>query len=808
MTQTITRVAVVGAGTMGAAIAGLIASAGLRVTLLDMPPHELTDAERARGWSLADRPVRNRLVQAGFERMRKARPANLMRDSDAELITIGNTADDLHLLGEADWIIEAVVEQLNSKQGLMSYIEEVRKAGSIISSNTSGIPIAQIAEGRSDEFRAHFLGTHFFNPPRYLKLLEVIPTVDTAADVVATIRQFAERVLGKGVVICKDTPNFIGNRLGTFSALSDLRFIQDRGYSVEEVDALTGPLIGRPRTATFRLIDLAGVDIMAHVAHNIADAIPNDESRQTMSDTALLDRMVAEKRLGNKVGSGFYKEVRENGKREFWPIDLTNFTYRPPQQPDLPLIAEAQKIRSLPDRLRFIMQRAAEQPDDRAAQLIAHATLPVLAYAARRLPEIADSVADVDNAMTWGFNQALGPFATWDALGVPETSELMRARGIVVAPWVEQMIASGATSFYKEQDGQQMAYSPVAQRYEPLAVDERIISLQKLKAQHGEIAGNKSASLIDLGDGVLCLEFHSKGNTIDQAILQLGMQALSELQKPQWVALVIGNEGEHFSFGANLVELGQAAMMGQWDTLAGIVRAFQDFTTAIRLSPKPVVIAPAGRALGGGAEITMAGAKVVAAAESYIGLVEFGVGLVPAGGGCKELVRRCVSSAIHNGAAAAQQGLEQVFTTIGQAKVSTSAAEARDLGFLGASDQIVFNRAHVLWTAKHAARDLANAGYHPPLPEASCYALGRDGLAALKIGVYMLRQGGYATEYDAVIATKLAAILAGGELSAPQWVSEQYLLDLEREAFVALCQDPRTLQRAQHMLETGKPLRN
>lgn len=808
MTQTITRVAVVGAGTMGAAIAGLVASAGLPVTLLDMPPHELTDEERARGLSLDDRRVRNRIVQSGFERMRKARPANLMRESDASLITLGNTADDLHLLSEADWIIEAIVERLDHKQGLMGFIEEVRKPGSIISSNTSGIPIHQIVQGRSDDFRAHFLGTHFFNPPRYLKLLEVIPTSDTRPDAVETVRRFAERILGKGVVICKDTPNFIGNRLGTFSALSDLRFIQDNGYTVEEVDALTGPLIGRPSTATFRLLDLAGIDIMAHVAHNIADAIPDDESRETMSDTALLGRMVAERRLGIKTGGGFYKEVRENGKREFWPLDLQTFDYRPPQKPDVPLIGEVQKIRTIPERLRFIMQRAAEQPDDRAAQLIAHTTLPVLAYAARRLPEIADSVADVDNTMMWGFNQAMGPFAIWDALGVPEVAELMRARGIAVAPWVEQMIASGATSFYKDQDGQPLAYSPLTHQYEPLQIDNRHISLAKLKAQGREIAGNRSASLIDLSDGVLCLEFHSKGNTIDQQILTLGMQGLEELQQPRWAAMVIGNEGEHFSFGANLLELGQTAMMGQWDALEGIVGSFQEFTTAIRFSPKPVVIAPAGRTLGGGVEIMLAGAKVVAAAESYIGLVEFAVGLIPAGGGCKELVRRCVSPAAQNGPAATQHALEQIFTTIGQAKVSASAAEARDLGFLEASDQIVFNRAHLLWAAKHAALDLADGGYHAPLHHASCYALGRDALAALKIGVYMMQQGGYATEYDAEIASRLAYVLTGGELSAPQWVSEQYLLDLERIMFISLCKDQRTLQRAQHMLETGKPLRN
>ena len=822
MTHTITRVAVIGAGTMGAAIAGLVASAGLPVTLLDAPPQELAPEEQARGLTLDAPAVRNRLVQAGFERMRKARPANLLRERDAELITLGNTADDLGKLADADWIVEAIVEQLEPKQQLMARVEGVAKPTAIISSNTSGIPIHRIAEGRSAEFRARFMGTHFFNPPRYLKLLEVIPTGDTSPDAVAAVRAFAERALGKGVVICKDTPNFIANRLGTFSALSDLRFILDNGYSVEEVDALTGPLIGRPSTATFRLLDLAGNDIMAYVARNLYPTVPEDESRELFKDTALLERMVAEKKLGNKAGQGFYKEQRgKGGKREFWPLDLQTFEYKPPvgtkqitpealaALPALasPSLAEAQKVRGLTDRMRLLVRRAAEAPDDRAAQLVAHVTLPVLAYAARRLPEIADSVADVDNAMMWGYNQQIGPFALWDALGVPETAEQMRARGIAVAAWVEQMIASGAISFYKEQDGRRVAFSPVSGQYEPLAADERAISLQKLKEGGKLVVGNRSASLVDIGEGVLCLEFHSKGNTFDADILALGAQALELMAQPQWAGMVVGNEGEHFSLGANLNVMGQAAMTGQWGQLEAQVKAFQDFAQSLRHSPKPIVAAPAGRALGGGAEVIMACARTVAAAESYIGLVEFGVGLIPAGGGCKELLRRVVAPVASN-APAAQDALERVFRMISTAQVSTSAAEARDMGFLGHEDQIVFNRAHVLWEARRAVIELADGGYHPPAQARPCYALGRDGLAALKIGIYLMQTAGYATDYDAEIARRLALVLTGDGVSAPQWLDEQFILDLERREFVALCQQPKTLERARYTLETGKPLRN
>lgn len=807
MSYHIRRAAVIGAGTMGAAIASLVAGAGVPVLVLDIPPERLTPEEQARGLTLQHPAVRNRIVKQGFDRMRTARPANLYSERVTELITLGNTEDDFDKLAEADWILEAIIEQLGPKQALMARIEGVRKPGSLVTTNTSGIPISQIGQDRSDDFRANLFGTHFFNPPRYLKLLELIPGADTDPAAVAALRDFAENRLGKGVVICKDRPNFVGNRLGIFSAMNDLRFIVENGYTIEEVDALTGPLIGRPSTATFRLLDLIGIDLMAYIAQHLYNALPDDECRATFKSTDLLDRMVAAGRLGTKAGQGFYKAVRDGGKRAFWPLDLQTFEYRPPATYTSPLIEEARRIRSLPDRLRFMLTRADEDPTDRAAQLIAHTTLPMLAYAARRLPEIADSVSDVDNALRWGFNHELGPFETWDALGLTETADSMRARGIAVAPWVDALATAGNQRFYKHQHDQQLAYNVESQQYQPLSKDARALNLTVLKAQGHKLHANKSASLIDLGAGVLCLEFHSKANTIDQQIIEMGRDALTELQQDRWVGLVIGNQGPHFSAGANLLELGAAVEGGQFELVDEMVRQYQRWMQALRYAPKPVVTAPFSRTLGGGTEIVLHGTHTVAAVETYIGLVEFGVGLIPAAGGCKELNRRLIGGAAAAPGGNPQAALLKVFETISQAKVSGSAVEAREMGFLRATDQIVMNSDYLLGAARQAVLELAE-GYTPPVPGKHCYALGRDGLAALRIAIYTFQQAGYASEYDAVIAQHLAYVLCGGELSSPQWVDEQYILDLERQAFLELCKEPRTHARMRAMLETGKPLRN
>lgn len=793
MSETITRVAVLGAGTMGAAIAAHCANAGLAVTLLDIAPD-----------GAASGTARDAVVRAGFERMRKARPAALFSSAVAEGITLGNFADDFALVTEADWIIEAIIEQREPKRDLMTRIEQARKPGSVVSSNTSGIPLHEIAAGRSDEFRAHFLGTHFFNPPRYMKLLEIIPTTDTDPVVIAQMREFGTRALGKGVVVCKDTPNFIANRIGTYSGMSGMRFAFEHGYTIEEVDALTGPLIGRPKTASFRLMDLAGVDIAKGVADNLYTAVPDDESREEFRPPPEIVRMVAEGKLGNKTGSGFYTQVDgPRGKREFHVLDPETMEYHPPQTPDIPLIVEAGGIRDLGARLRAIIEKA--DAGDRAAQLIEAATVPTLAYAARRVPEIADDPAAIDDAMRWGYGQQLGPFETWDALGVAATAARMERAGIAVAPWVREMLAAGLETFYRTDASGVAVYSPRTKRYEPRPRDPDAIDLTALKTQGKEIKGTKGASLIDLGDGVLCLEFHARANAIGQDATTLLNDALEMLEtQPAWRAMVIGNQGEYFSAGVNLHEIAPLPADALADALVAGHRGIQ----RLRFCPKPVVAAPFGNTLGLGVELSLAAAGVCAEGETYMGLVEAGVGLIPGGGGCKELVRRRVSPPMRVAGADPLPFLRGVLETIGQAKVSTSALEAREMGYLAPSDRIVLGREHLIAEAKRMALDLADAGYHPPVPGAHCYAAGRGALAALQMSVYQYEQGGFVSPYDGTILREIAFVLCGGDLSAPQWVDEDYFLALERDAFLRLLQNAKTQERIAHTLTTGKPLRN
>ncbi len=809
MPDQIKRVAVIGAGTMGASIAALVAGAGLPVLLLDVPPGKLTPEEEAKGLSLSHPSVRNRIVQGGFERMRKARPNNLYNQSSAALISLGNTEDDFDKLAACDWIVEVIIEQLGPKQALMERIEAVRKPGAIVTTNTSGIPIAMIAEGRSDSFKKHFFGTHFFNPPRYLKLLELIPGDAVDPAVFSAFHRFVEDSLGKGVVVCKDRPNFIGNRIIAFAAMSDLSFIIEQGYSVEEVDALTGPLIGRPNTATFRLLDVVGIDIMAHVANNLYPAVPEDESREVLRSNDLLDRMVAAGKLGRKSGGGFYKEVKAGGKREFLPIDLQTLESVPLQGTATVdgFIKEAKRHKNLAERLRFMIRRSAEQSDDRAAALIAQTLLPTMGYAARRLPEIADSVADVDNAMRWGFAHELGPFQMWEALGLAETADLMKSRGIALPAWVDQLIAKGDAKFYTSIDGKPAAYNVASGRHEVLPRDERAIDLAALRAAGKRVLGNDSASLVDLGDGVLCFEIHSKANSLGGPVIEILLAAVEELKNDPWVGMVIGNQGARFSAGMDLNDFGAAAQMEAWDDIAELIALVQGAFLNLRRSPKPVVTAPFAHALGGGAELAMHGAATVASAETYMGLVEVGVGVIPAWGGCKELNRRFIAEAARNGGDVLK-GLQRAFENIGLAKVATSGHEAKDLGYLRPTDRIVFNQDYLIGEAKREVLRLVGSGYEPPPAEQQCYALGRDGLAMLRVGVYQLAQGGFASPYDQVIADKLAYVLCGGDLSSPQWVDEEYIMALEREKILELARDPRTLARGKHMLETGKPLRN
>jgi 3-hydroxyacyl-CoA dehydrogenase len=792
MTHRIRRVAVLGAGTMGAAIAAHCANAGLEVDLLDIAPSD-PDADK------------NEIVNAGFERMKKARPAALMSKDVVERMRIGNFEDDFERVGEAHWVLEAILEKLEPKRELMERIEAVAKEDAVISSNTSGIPLHLVAEGRSEGFRRRFLGTHFFNPPRYLKLLEIIPTEDTDPDVVESVRNFGERVLGKGGVIAKDTPNFIGNRLGSFAGMQSARYAFENGYTVEEVDAITGPLIGHPRTATFRLNDQVGLDIAVGVAENLYEAAPQDESREELEPHPKLEEMLERNLLGNKTGAGFYKRVRRDGKTVFDVIDLETFEHHPPENPEIPIAEEAQRQGNLGARLRFLMDRAEE---DRHARYIRDTLLPYMAYASRRVPEISDTLEDVDHAMEWGFGHETGPFRTWDLLGVRETVGRMDSMGIEVAGWVAEMLDGGEETFYKVEDGRELAYSPVEGGYGPVREDPMAISLDRLREEGKEVARNDSASILDLGDGVLCLAFHSKGNSIDAAVVEMGYRALEELEEGDWIGLVIGNEGRNFSVGANLGEIAHAAQNGRLDEVGKSVDALQNLLMGFRFAPKPVVAAPHGQTLGGGLETCLHSDRVVAAGETYMGLVEVGVGLIPAGGGTKEMARRIVSRPLGvSPDATPLPFVQKAFETIAMAKTAASALEAQEMGFLDEDDRVVMNADHVLSAARREVLDLAD-GYVPPEHGKNVYAAGKTTRAALEVAVKTLQWGRYASSYDGVIAGRVARVLTGGDLSLPQWVPEEYVLRLEKEAFLDLLKNQKTHERIGAMLKTGKPLRN
>lgn len=763
----ISRAVVIGSGTMGGGIAAHFANAGIPVYLLD---------------------VTKEVVKASFERMKKHKPPAFFTLGTADLVTIGSLDKDEAWISEGDWIIEAIVEQLGPKRELVARIDKLRKPGSIVSSNTSGLPIASLAAAASEDFKRHFLGTHFFNPPRYMKLLEVIPTADTDPNVVDFVREFAEQRLGKSVVLCKDTPNFIANRLASVGGATLVDYVLANGYTVEETDAISGPLIGRPKTAAFRLQDLVGFDVASAVASNLYGLIPNDETREILASPrveALRKAQTEKGRLGDKSGQGFYKK----GGKQILSLDLQSGEYRDRIEPSIPSIAEGLKVRPLGERLRFILKQ-----DDRAGAMARHIVYNSLGYASRRVPEISDDLPSIDRAVRWGFSHDLGPFETWDLLGVRETADAMEANGVTVAPWVKEMLAAGHTSFYR--DG--AAYSPVTKAYVPVPHDPKDIELASLPV----VKENKGASLRDMGDGVLCLEFHTKMNTLDGDIRALTIEAIDELERGDWKALVIGNQGGDFCVGANLA----GGLAGSPDDA---VKGLQDALMKVRYAAKPVVTAPFARTLGGGAEVAMAGARIVAASETYLGLVEVGVGLIPAAGGCKELIRRVVSPPMKQTPGAdSLPFVQNVLQTIGTAKVSSSAEDARSFGFLTAGDRVIMNRDHLLYEAKQEALLMAEEGYAPPARDRNCWAGGRDVRAALKAAIYILQQSGYASEYDAFISNKLANVLAGGDLSSGQWVDEQYLLDLERAAFVELLGQPKTMERIQAMLSTGKPLRN
>jgi len=805
MKQRIEKVAVLGAGTMGARIAAHLANAGVPCYLLDIVPAEPTAEEKSKGLTLEHPAVRNRIVHAGLEAAKKARPAALFVPSGARLITTGNFEDHLAWCGEADWILEAVAENLEIKRRLLERVEQYRRPGTIVTTNTSGLPIRLISEGRSPDFQRHWAGTHFFNPPRYMKLVELIPGPQTHRDVLDTLADFCDRRLGKGVVIAKDTPNFIANRIGTFSMLNALRLMTELDMSIEEVDACTGPAVGWPKSATFRTADIVGLDVLIHVVRNIYDNVPHDESREVYRVPPLLEEMAKRGWLGEKTASGFYKRVRGEGESEIVTLDWKKMEYRPRQRARFASLEMGQTMDDTRERLRMLLAAG-----DKAAQFLWGSISALCLYAARRIPEIADTVVDVDRAMRWGFGWELGPFEIWDAVGVEEMAQRLEKQGQALPPLVTGLLSCGRKSFYAAPQGETRYFDLGTADYEPVVEPEGVIVLKSLKDRSKLVERNAGASLIDLGDGVICCEFHSKMNAIGGdtvAMLHKGLERL----RAEFDAMVIANQAQNFSVGANLMLLLMTAQEQEWDEIHLAVRQFQNVNQAIKYAPRPVVAAPQGMALGGGCEISLHAARIHAAAEAYIGLVESGVGLIPAGGGTKEMLVRANERAAGGEELDLYHAMKPVLENVAMAKVSTSAEEARSLGFLRDADIVAMNRDRLVADAKQTALALARAGWRPPgtgPKEQTVRVLGEPFLAAAKLAIHMMLRGEYITEYDAHVARKLAYVMAGGPLSSPQSVSEQYILDLEREAFVSLCGERKTQERIAHTLKTGKPLRN
>lgn len=815
MKKRIERAAVLGAGTMGARIAAHLANAGVETFLLDIVPAELNAAEKARGLTLQSPEVRNRFANAGLDAALKARPAAFFVPEFAARIITGNFEDNLAWCAKADWIIEVVAENLEIKRGLLARVEAHRAADAIVSTNTSGLPIHSIEEGRSEEFRKHWAGTHFFNPPRYMKLVELIPGGTTSPDVLATLEDFCDRVLGKGVVIAKDTPNFIANRIGTFSMLNALRAMAELGMTIEEVDACTGPAIGWPKSATFRTADIVGIDVLAHVVRNLYENVPGDESREMFRLPAAIEELLKRGWLGEKSGQGFYKRVKKGGDSEILTLDAAKMEYRPRQKARFGSIDAGRSIDDTRERLRMLLAPGLNGTGgDKANQFLWRAISRSCLYAARRVPEIADSVVEIDRAMRWGFNWELGPFETWDVLGVEAMAKRLEAEGETMPPLVSRALESAQKTFYRRERGTTSYFDFASATLKAVPEPAGMIILRDRKEFGAVVEKNSGASLIDLGDGVVCCEFHTKMNAIGGDIVAMLNKGVARLET-DFAAMVVANQGVNFSAGANLMLLLVSAQEEEWDDIHLAVRQFQAVNMAMKYAPGPVVVAPQGLAIGGGCEMCLHGARVHAAAEAYIGLVETGVGLIPGGGGTKEMLIRAAEHAGGGEDLDLYHAIKPVFENIAMAKVGTSAEESRKLGYLRAADAVSLNRDRLVADAKETALALVRGGWRPAFANAAEGAarrqirvLGENFLAAAKLAIHMMLRGGYASEYDAHVARKLAHILAGGNVTAPQFVSEQYVLDLEREAFVSLCGERKTQERIAFTLKTGKPLRN
>ena len=809
----INQVAILGAGTMGARIAAHFANAGIPSYLLDIVPPD------------ADTPARNKIAAAGLDAAKKSKPAAFMDASLARLVTVGNFEDDLKKLTDVDWIIEAVVENLEIKRALLRKVDAIRKPGTIVTTNTSGLPVGKISEGFSDDFRRVWFGTHFFNPPRYMRLLEIIPTPEADQSAIDAVAHFCDVRLGKGVVTAKDTPNFIANRIGTFSVLNVMRLMQEMELTIEDVDALTGPAVGWPKSATFRTIDLVGLDILGHVVGNMMANVHDERSDLRLPD--FFTQMLQRKWLGDKTKGGFYKKVKSgDGKEdERMTLDWKTLEYHPRQKPKFAALDMAKNVEDTGARLRMLlgMEGSGPQKGDKAGQFLWSALSDLWSYSANRVPEISNSIVEIDRAMRLGFNWELGPFELWDAAGVEATVSRMKNEGKPVAANVEKLLASGKKSWYNDDSKTASGrdyFDLATGNWQTVQVPAGVWSVTVAKKSNGIVKKNSGASLVDLGDGVGCIEFHSKMNSLGADIVGLILQTLRPGGPGEnFDAFVITNDATNFSVGANLMLLLMSVQEEEWDDVDLAIRQFQGMTQAIKFSPKPVVAAAFGLCLGGGTEISLHAAARQPYAELYTGLVEVGVGLLPGGGGCKEMLLRAVdgATAARGGKASGEaipgsiemlEAMKRAFETIATAKVATSALEARAFGFLKDGDRVSMNRERVLSDAKARALELARAGYEPPVSRTDIPAPGENLLATLKMGVHLMRQGDFITDYEVKLGGKIAEILCAGNVTPGMPVSEQYILDLEREGFKSLCGEKKTQERIQYTLKTGKTLRN
>ncbi len=804
----INKVAVIGSGIMGSGIACHFANIGVEVLLLDIVPRELTDDEKKKGLTLEDKVVRNRIVNTDLQKAIKSNPAPLYHKDFAKRISTGNLEDDISKVNTADWIIEVVIERLDIKKQVFENLDKHRKPGTLITSNTSGIPIKFMSEGRSEDFQKHFCGTHFFNPPRYLKLFEIIPGPNTSKEVLDFLNGYGEKFLGKTTVIAKDTPAFIGNRIGIFGIQSLFHQVKEMGLTVEEVDKLTGPVIGRPKSATFRTVDVVGLDTLVHVSKGIYENVPEDEEHGIFQIPGFIDTMMEKKWLGSKSGQGFYKKVKnDDGSSEILSLDLETLEYRKGKKASFGTLEKTKSVEKVTERFPILIEG-----DDKAGEFYRKNFGAMFAYVSKKIPEITDEFYKIDDAMKAGFGWENGPFEIWDAIGIEKGIELIKDLGKEPADWVVEMLKEGNTSFYKIKDGQTYYYAipqgmpaGTAGTYLKIPGQDSFIILDNIR-KTSEVFKNSGVVVEDLGDGILNVEFISKMNSIGGDVLA-GINKAIDIAEKDFDGLVIANQGKNFSVGANIGMIFMMAVEQEYDELNAAVKYFQDTSMRIRYSSIPVIVAPHGMTLGGGCEFTLHADRVVAAAESYIGLVEFGVGVIPGGGGSKEMAMR--ASDLFRKDDVELNTLQQYFLTIGMAKVSTSAYEAFDTGILQkGKDIVIVNQDRQIAAAKAVARFMADQGYTKPIPRTDVKVLGKQALGMFLVGTDQMVAGNYISEHDKKIANKLAYVMAGGDLSEASLVSEQYLLDLEREAFLSLTGERKTLERLQHMIQKGKPLRN